>query len=164
MVEAGYEAEEARVIDAGRQRQDLLRRPGQHLRGRLSILRRPLHELVLQGILEIPLPGAFAGQAVQTADQEFGDHAGQPEHLVTLHMQIVGAALIGPTRPLAFAALCSWRPLLDAHPGNLSATSLPGRPTCTTMCCCPSWLYVIIPYCPAPGISTVPTISPVSLS
>ena len=32
------------------------------------------------------------------------------------------------------------------------------------MCCRPSWLYVIIPYWPAPGISTSPTNSPVILS
>ena len=88
---------------------------------------------------QLELAGAARGEPCALVDLVVGDLIRQLQHLFTVHLQ-TGTVVrtSGGARLGAPASDNGSLRRMPAHPGTLSATSLPGRPTCTTMCCCPS--------------------------
>ena len=88
---------------------------------------------------QLELAGAARGEPCALVDLVAGDLIRQLQHLFTVHLQ-TGTVVrtSGGARLGAPASDNGSLRRMPAHPGTLSATSLPGRPTCTTMCCCPS--------------------------
>ena len=137
----GNEAEKAGVIDARRERHDLPRGLDEDFTGRPAILRGGFQELVPERLLEVSLPGALPAKVLPPGHQELGDLIRQLQHLFAVHLQTgTGLRAGSGFRGSGLESVSGLLPRGPAHSGNLSATSLPGRPTCTTTCCRPSWL------------------------
>ena len=88
------------MIVAQRERQDLARRPLDHLCCRPPVLRWVLEQLVFEDLAELALPGILSGQALDPLHHELKRPLPEVEHMFTRHLEATGQLGVGIRHPL----------------------------------------------------------------
>ena len=82
------ESEAAGVVQPGRHRENVLDGLPQDLFGRPTFLRRVLEQQSLEAFLELPVPGALAGQTLDPGHRELRRLFGQSQHGFLRHPEV----------------------------------------------------------------------------
>ena len=83
------------MIQPRRERENPARRLLDHLHRRPALLRGFGHQLVVECLLELPVPGALAGQAFDAFHQKLRRPACQVEHHFGRHRQVIADLVTG---------------------------------------------------------------------
>ena len=91
----GDEPEAARVVQPDRERQDFARGLLDHLQRRPALLRGSGHQLVVEYLLELTVPGVFVRKILDALNQQFRCPAREIEHLLGCHREVIAELVDG---------------------------------------------------------------------